>query len=76
MTDVEKICKDISKELDIEYDTVYDVCMEVFKFTKEVMLEEKDTHNILFNKLFKFKLKKRFKNDKSNVCKPPQHDSK
>ena len=70
MTDVEKICKSISKELNIEYDTVYDVCMQMFKFTKEVMLDEKDTHNILFNKLFKFKLKNRFENDKSILCKP------
>lgn len=70
MTDVEKICKSISKELNVEYDTVYDVCMQMFKFTKEVMLDEEDTHNILFNKLFKFKLKKRFENDKSILCKP------
>lgn len=73
MTDIDKICKSISKELNIDYEIVHDVCMEVFKFTQNVMMDETDTHNILLNKLFTFKLKNRFKNDKRILFKPLKH---
>ena len=35
-----------------------------FYFTTQVMKDETDTHDILFNKLFKFKLKSRYKENK------------
>lgn len=35
-----------------------------FDFVKQVMQDEDDTHDILINKLFKFKLKNRFKENK------------
>lgn len=61
---IQKLCKQISKELNIDYDTVYSICMYQFDFIKQVMQDEDDTHDILINKLFKFKLKSRFKENK------------
>lgn len=65
MTDIQKISKQISKELGIEREIVEKVCMFPFLFTEEVMKDETDTHSILFNKLFTFKLKSRFIQDKT-----------
>lgn len=62
--ETQKLCKQISKQLNIDYNTVYDVCMFQFDFVKQVMQDEDDTHDILINKLFKFKLKNRFKENK------------
>lgn len=61
---IEKICRRVAKELNEDYETVYKIAMYEFYFTKEVMKDETDTHNILINKLFKFKLKSRFKENK------------
>lgn len=65
MTDIQKIAKQISKETGIDVELVEKVCKFPFMFTEDVMKDETDTHNILFNKLFSFKLKSRFANDKT-----------
>ena len=65
MKTLDEIIKEISKEEDIDIQIVNDVCKHVFKFTVDTMNNTKDTQDILFNKLFKFKLKPRFKNNKS-----------
>lgn len=70
MTDIEKIAKEVSKRTDIDRDIVEDVCKFAFLFTTDVMKDETDTHDILFNKLFKFSLKKRFKEDKTKKYSP------
>lgn len=70
MTDIEKISKEISKRTNIDRDIVEDVCKFAFLFTTDVMKDENDTHNILFNKLFKFSLKPRFKDNKSKPYSP------
>lgn len=70
MTDIEKISKEISNKLNIDRDVVEDVCKFAFLFTTDVMKDEQDTHNILFNKLFKFSLKKRFREDKTKEYSP------
>lgn len=64
MVTIEKICRKIAKELGEDYDTVYKIAMFQFYFTTQVMKDEEDTHDILFHKLFKFKLKSRYKENK------------
>lgn len=39
-------------------------------FTIDVMKSDTDYHEILFNKLFKFKLKRRFKDNKTKKYSP------
>lgn len=65
MVDIEDIIKEVSKQLNIDEQIVSTVCKHPFKQTVSIMKSD-DTKAILFNKLFKFKLKSRFKNDKNN----------
>lgn len=62
--ELDKTCRVIAKELDEDYDLVRKIVLHEFYFTTQVMKDDTDTHDILFNKLFKFKLKKRFKDNK------------
>lgn len=64
--DVEDLCKRIVKETGEQYDTVKQIVAYVFNFTADVMKDQNDQRDILFNKLFKFKLKNRFKNEKAD----------
>lgn len=64
MTDLNKLCNVVAKELREDRELVRNIAMYQFKFTIDVMKDEEDTHDILFNKLFKFKLKRRFKENK------------
>lgn len=63
MIDINSISKEISKETGYDLETVKKVCQHVFKQTEQIMKSE-DTSDILFNKLFKFKLKRRYKDNK------------
>ena len=63
MIDIEKVIKEVSKRLDLDKDLVGAVCKNAFQYTVDQMKGE-DTKDILFNKLFKFKLKRRYKEDK------------
>lgn len=67
---LEKTCKQISKDLNIDEDLVHKVVMHEFQFTKSVMQNPDDYRDILFNKLFKFKLKPRFKDNKNKNYSP------
>ena len=60
----EQICKKVSQELNINYDIVKKIFDYQFTFIREVMQDKEDTHDILLNKLFKFKLKNKFKENK------------
>ena len=51
--------------IDIDKETVAVVCKHVFQETVDVMKSENDCRDILFNQLFKFKLKRRYKEDKT-----------
>jgi len=64
MITLEDVIKQVSKNLDIDKETVGTVCKHVFQQTVEIMKSD-DTSDILFNKAFKFKLKRRFKEDKN-----------
>lgn len=63
MVDIDNIIKEVSKELNIDEAVVNTVCKHPFKQTVEIMKGD-DTKDILFNQLFKFKLKTRFKINK------------
>lgn len=63
MIDIDSISREISKETGYDLDVIKKVCQHVFKQTEQIMKSE-DTSDILFNKLFKFKLKRRYKDNK------------
>lgn len=50
---------------DADREMVEKICKHVFDYTIDVMKNEHDTKDILFNQLFKFKLKRRFKENKT-----------
>ena len=64
MITLEDVIKQVSKNLDIDKEVVGTVCKHVFQQTVEIMKSD-DTSDILFNEAFKFKLKRRFKEDKN-----------
>lgn len=66
----DKICTKIARELNLDRDLVKKIVMYEFKFTTDVMKDPEDYHDILFNKLFRFTLKPRFKIDKTKKYSP------
>ncbi len=70
MINIDKVCTEISRELNVSYELVKQIVMYQFQFTTEVMKDPDDYHDILFNKLFRFKLKPRFKEDKNKDYSP------
>ena len=65
MIEIDNIIKQVSKNLNIDKEIVDLVCKHPFKYTVEVMKDTEDYRDILFNQLFKFKLKRRHKEDKT-----------
>lgn len=63
MIDINNVIKEVSNKLNIDEQIVDAVCKHPFKQTVDLMKSD-DTKDILFNTLFKFKLKTRFKNNK------------
>lgn len=63
MIDINDVIKEVSKELKIDEEIVSTVCKHPFKQTVDIMKGD-DTKDVLFNHLFKFKLKPRFKTNK------------
>lgn len=70
MIDINQVIKEVAKETGIDKKLVNDVCKYVFQFTIDVMKDTEDYHEILFAKLFKFKLKPRFQEDKTKPYSP------
>lgn len=66
----DKICTKIARELNLDKDLVKKIVMYEFRFTTDVMKDPEDYHDILFNKLFRFTLKPRFKVDKTKKYSP------
>ena len=62
-----KACRIVAEQLNEDFDLVYDVVQHQFSFIKDVMKDPKDTHDILINKLFRFKLKKRYGENKQYI---------
>lgn len=64
MIEIDKIIKEVSKSTGIDNDIVSTVCKHVFVETQNIMKDDTNTMDILFNGLFKFKLKRRYKENK------------
>ena len=64
MIDIERVIKEVSKATNIDENTVSTVCKHVFVETQNIMKDDTNTVDILFNSLFKFKLKRRYKENK------------
>lgn len=65
MIEIDNIIKQVSKNLNMDKEIVDLVCKHPFKYAVEVMKDTEDYRDILFNQLFKFKLKRRYKEDKT-----------
>ena len=63
MITLDDVIKQVSKNLNLDRELVAIVCKHPFQETVEIMKSD-DTSDILFNELFKFKLKKRYKENK------------
>lgn len=64
MITLDDVIKEVSKNLNLDRDLVSVVCKHPFIQTTELMKSPDVTSDILFNGLFKFKLKKRYKENK------------
>ena len=62
---IDKACKQLAKDLNEDVDTVHNIVMFQFRQIVEKMKDLDNTEDILLNKLFKFKLKTRYKNNKA-----------
>lgn len=65
MIEFDQVIKEVSKRTNIDREIVEVVCKHPFLQTVELMKDDTDTRDILFNQLFKFKLKRRYKENKS-----------
>lgn len=65
MVDLDKVIKEVAKRLNVDKEIVNAVCKHVFTETVKTMKSNDDCRDILFNQLFKFKLKRRYKEDKT-----------
>lgn len=65
MITLDDVIKEVSEKTGIDRDTVREICRHTFFETERIMKDEEDTRDIMFNKLFKFKLKRRYKENKS-----------
>lgn len=63
MISLDDVIKQVSKNLNLDRELVAIVCKHPFQQAVEIMKSE-DTSDILFNELFRFKLKKRYKENK------------
>lgn len=63
MITIDEVIKEVSKNLNLDRDLVAAVCKHPFEQTVKLMKSD-DVSDILFNELFRFKLKKRYKEDK------------
>ena len=64
MIDINDVIKEVAKRTGVDRDTVSTICKHPFLQTVEVMKNDVDVRDILFNELFKFKLKRRYKENK------------
>lgn len=72
---IDKVCRQIANDLNEDPNVVKRIVMHQFQFVVDVMKDEDDTRDVLINKLFRFKLKKRFKDNKQSNYSPYEKDS-
>lgn len=66
MIDIEEVIKEVSKRTNVDKDLVSVICKHPFLQTVEIMKDDNNVQDVLFNQLFKFKLKRRYKENKTN----------
>lgn len=66
MIDIEEVIKEVSKRTNVDKDLVSIICKHPFLQTVEIMKDDNNVQDVLFNQLFKFKLKRRYKENKTN----------
>lgn len=67
MVTINEIIKEVAKNTGIDKDLVDTICKHPFLCTVDIMKDEQNVGDILFNKLFKFKLKRRYKENKNQT---------
>lgn len=73
LTTIDRACKQVADETGEDYKLVHDTVMFQFNQITRTMKDPTNTNDILLNQLFKFKLKTRYKNNKTlKYC---AHDS-
>ena len=72
---IDKVCRQIANDLNEDPNVVKQIVMHQFQFVVNIMKDEDDTRDVLINKLFRFKLKKRFKDNKQSNYSPYEKDS-
>lgn len=75
MMNIDKVCRQIAKYLNEDPNVVKQIVMHQFQFVVDVIKDKDDTRDVLINKLFRFKLKKRFKDNKQSNYSPYEKDS-
>lgn len=65
MIEIDQIVKEVSTNTGIDREVVEKVCKHVFVSTVDIMKDDADIRDILFNQLIKFKLKRRYKENKT-----------
>lgn len=65
MIELSDIIKEVSKRTGVDKDIVSTICKHPFQCTVEIMKDDTDIRDIMFNQLFKFKLKGRYKKNKT-----------
>lgn len=66
MINIDQVIKEVSERTGVDKDVVAVICKHPFLQTIEIMKSDYDIKDILFNQLFKFKLKRRYKENKTN----------
>lgn len=64
MIDIEDVIKEVAKNTGVDRNEVSRVCKHVFNCVIKIMQDSDDTRDILLNWLLKFKLKRRYKENK------------
>lgn len=61
------IYTELANKYNLPYQVIEVICNSPFRFAKQVMADEDDDKDIMFAYLFKIKLKKKFKNESTQV---------
>lgn len=61
------IYTELANKYNLPYQVIEVICNSPFKFAKQIMADDKDDKDIMFAYLFKIKLKKKFKNESTQI---------
>lgn len=61
------IYTELANKYNLPYQVIEVICNSPFKFAKQVIANDEDQKDIMFAYLFKIKLKKKFKNETTQV---------